>query len=96
MEAEKEAIEHADRADAPAGRIIPRDPDALLFQAEAAYLLACSTRTLEAWRLRGGGPPFVVEGRRAVRYLRADLMAWVQRRRRRSTSDVGDRLEPGQ
>ena len=37
----------ADRADAPAGRIIPQDPDALLYQAEVAYLTAQSERTLE-------------------------------------------------
>lgn len=78
-----------DQADAPAGRVIPRDPDALLFQAEVAYLAAVSTRTLEAFRLHGGGPPYIVIGKRAVRYRRGDVIAWLDARRRRSTSDPG-------
>ena len=39
----------------PAGRPIPRDPDALLFGAEMAYLLGLSVRTLEGLRLRAAG-----------------------------------------
>lgn len=78
-----------DRADAPAGRIIPQDPDALLYQAEVAYLTAQSERTLEAYRLRGGGPPFIVIGKRGVRYRRGDVQEWIAARRRRSTSDSG-------
>jgi hypothetical protein len=85
----EEAFDQPNRADAPAGRIIPLDPEALLFQSEAAYLIAASTRTLEAWRLHGGGPPFIGLGRRAVRYRRRDLLEWIEARRRRSTSDPG-------
>lgn len=77
------------RADAPAGRIIPQDPDALLYQAEVAYLTAQSERTLEAYRLKGGGPPFIVIGKRGVRYRRGDVQDWITARRRRSTSDPG-------
>ena len=77
------------RADAPAGRIIPQDPDALLFQSEAAYLTGLSPRTFEAMRMKGGGPRFIVVGRRAVRYCRRDLMEWIESRRRQSTSDLG-------
>jgi hypothetical protein len=79
----------ADRADAPAGRIISQDPDALLYQAEVAYLTAQSERTLEAYRLKGGGPPFIVIGKRGVRYRRGDVQDWVAVRRRRSTTDPG-------
>ncbi|MGH7112970.1 MAG: helix-turn-helix domain-containing protein [Stellaceae bacterium] len=78
------------RADAPAGRIIPTDPDALLFDIEAAYLLGQSKRTLADWRMTGGGPDFLRLGRqRSVRYRRRDLVAWMETRRRRSTSDPG-------
>lgn len=83
------------RADAPAGRIIPSDDDALLFQSEAAYLLGNSERTLEAWRLHGGGPPFIALGRRTVRYRRGDLLAWIAARRRQSTSDPGPTAPQG-
>jgi len=76
------------RADAPAGRIIPTDPDALLFEAETAYLLGQSKRTLADWRMTGGGPDYLRLGRqRGVRYRRRDLIAWMETRKRRSTSD---------
>ena len=73
----------------PAGRPIPRDPDALLFGAEMAYLLGLSVRTLEGLRLRGGGPPYVKFGR-SVRYGRRDGLAWAAGKLRRSTSDRGE------
>ncbi len=82
-------VTQAERAGAPAGRIIPTDPDALLYQAEVAYLTAQSERTLEAYRLKGGGPPFIVIGKRGVRYRRGDVQEWIAARRRRSTSDPG-------
>ena len=72
----------------PAGRPIPRDPDALLFGAEMAYLLAISERTLEGLRLRGGGPPYI-KLLRAVRYRRGDGLMWAAGKLRRSTSDRG-------
>ena len=52
------------------------DPDTLLTEAQAADVLNLSVRTLQAWRLKGGGPLFVHAGR-AVRYRRRDLFAWV-------------------
>jgi|SRR5215472_18653500 len=48
----------------PSGRPIPLDPDALLDEVEAAFLICASPRTLQAQRLRGGGPPFVRLGKR--------------------------------
>jgi hypothetical protein len=78
--------------DEPAGRPIPRDPEALLFPIEAAYLLAVGVRTLEQWRWRGCGPLFCTLGtgkRGAVRYRRADVIAFRDSRVRRSTSDPG-------
>ncbi len=71
----------------PAGRPIPAHPDALLFTAEAAYLLGLSPRTLEALRLRGGGPPFVAVTPKAVRYRPRDIEAWVAEHMRVSTSE---------
>ena len=44
--------------------------DQLLNQRQAASLIGVSERTLECWRCRGGGPPFVKISRRAVRYRR--------------------------
>ena len=73
----------------PAGRPIPRDPDALLLPSETGFLIGVKERTLEAKRLRGGGPPFIRISRRCVRYRRQDVLDWIAERRRRSTSDPG-------
>ena len=53
-----------------------KDLDALLREQEAADLLCLSIRTLQSWRIRSAGPPFVQVGR-AVRYRRRDLIAWI-------------------
>jgi len=73
----------------PGGRPIPEHPDALIRTAEAAFLLGLSSRTLETLRLRGGGPAFIAVTRKAVRYRRGDIDAWIADRRRVSTSDPG-------
>ena len=73
----------------PGGRPIPEHPDVLLFTIEAAFLLGLSLRTLEALRLRGGGPLFVKVTPRAVRYRRCDIDAFIEARRRKTTSDPG-------
>lgn len=52
------------------------DTDALLREQDAADLLSLSVRTLQSWRIRMAGPPFVQVGR-AVRYRRRDLIAWI-------------------
>ena len=59
----------------------------LVDQSKAATLLGLSERTLEAWRYRGGGPPFVKIGRR-VFYRREDLHAFIESRVCASTSDA--------
>jgi hypothetical protein len=53
-----------------------QDPDALLREQDAADLLSLSVRTLQSWRIRMAGPPFVQVGR-AVRYRRRDLIVWI-------------------
>jgi len=78
----------------PAGRHIPSDVHALLYTAEAAFILGLSPRTLEAMRLKGGGPPYIAVTARAVRYRRGDLDSWIFSRRRFSTSDEGYRSAP--
>jgi predicted DNA-binding transcriptional regulator AlpA len=52
------------------------DTDALLREQDAADLLSLSVRTLQSWRNRMAGPPFIQVGR-AVRYRRRDLIAWI-------------------
>jgi excisionase family DNA binding protein len=57
----------------------PTDHDALLSEMQAARVLNLSSRTLQAWRSKGVGPPFVRAGR-AVRYRRSDILSWVESR----------------
>ena len=74
----------------PAGRPIPQDREAALFETEVALIAGPSVRTLQGLRLRGGGPVFFYAGsRRAVRYRRRDVLEWIEQRIRRSTSDPG-------
>lgn len=49
----------------------------LITTAEAATYLTLSARTLENWRARQEGPPFVKMGA-AVRYDTAALAQWVE------------------
>jgi excisionase family DNA binding protein len=62
----------------------------LLTQREAAAELRLSQRTLERFRVSGGGPTYVKAGR-LVRYREADLEAWITSRAVNNTSE-GDRL----
>ncbi len=62
----------------------------LLTEQRVAQLLQVTVKTLQAWRVRGGGPPFVKVGR-CVRYRLEDVEAYVAASTRRSTSDPGTR-----
>lgn len=63
-------------------------PPPLLKEHQAASYLSLEVATLRRWRWAGKGPRFVkIEG--AVRYDPADLAAFVEASRRRSTSDTG-------
>jgi hypothetical protein len=58
-------------------------------ETQAARILGdLSPRTLQRWRWAGIGPQYLKVGR-FVRYTRADLVAWLESRRRSSTSDTG-------
>lgn len=74
-----------------AGSGATTDPEEKFDQSAAARYLfgdSGSPRTLETWRVRGGGPRFLKVGRR-VAYRRRDLDAWLAERERASTSDTG-------
>ena len=55
---------------------------------ELASLLGLSPRTLDRYRVSGGGPKYHKFGNR-VRYARDDIEAWAAERRFSSTSDAG-------
>lgn len=54
---------------------------------EAAAYIRLSPRTLEGFRCRGGGPLYILAGRRCL-YRKEDLDEWALANRRRSTSDI--------
>jgi excisionase family DNA binding protein len=60
----------------------------LLSQREVAELLGIAERSMESWRLRGGGPRYVRVGR-LIRYRHTDVSAWLAARERSSTSEPG-------
>ena len=53
---------------------------------QVAEFLGVSPRTLEDWRLRGGGPRFVRMGSRVVRYRPREVARWIADREVASTS----------
>lgn len=52
---------------------------------QVAKRWSVSRKTLQAWRLNGGGPSFVKMGK-SVRYLSADLAAFEEANKKSSTS----------
>ncbi len=64
------------------------DEDALLTEQQAATLLNVNPRTLQKWRINGGGPLFVRISRRCIRYRPKDVRNWAQHRVKSSTSET--------
>lgn len=66
--------------------------DDLLDQRQAATRLGVpSARTLESWRRRGYGPPFLRLSPRLVRYRASDIDKWLAARVVGAPSGVGDK-----
>lgn len=68
----------------------PLDPDAGCTEMQAAIFLGVSVRTLQAWRLRGAGPPYCKIGR-AVRYQRRALVKFQEKHTVSSTTEADAR-----
>jgi phage terminase Nu1 subunit (DNA packaging protein) len=58
--------------------VLTEDVDKHLTTAELSEIIAVSARTLERWRVRGGGPPFTKVGPRNVRYDLHLVRAWLR------------------
>lgn len=54
-----------------------QDHNKLIREPEAAELLGFSPRTLQGWRVRGGGPRFCKSSKKAIRYRVGDLLDWI-------------------
>ena len=55
----------------------------------AAQFLDLSTRSMQGFRQKGGGPVFIALSPRCIRYTRTDLRNWCNDHLRSSTSDAG-------
>lgn len=62
-------------------------PD-LLNAAQAAESIGIKPQTLATWRLKGFGPRHIKCGSRCM-YSREEILAWLESRTRKSTSDPG-------
>jgi hypothetical protein len=56
---------------------------------EAGGLVRLKPQTMRSLRSKGGGPAFIRLSSNRVAYRPADLEAWVESRKRRSTCDPG-------
>ncbi len=68
--------------------------NALIDEAAAADFLDLSVRSMQGFRYRGRGPPFVRISSRCVKYRRIDCREWAEARIRTSTSDRGQEAKP--
>jgi len=66
----------------------PDSQEALMTEQQAAAFLNVNPRTLQKWRVEGGGPRFVRMSRRCIRYWPKDIREWAQNRRKSSTSEL--------
>jgi len=62
--------------------------DRLMNEHEAAAFIGYSVRSLQGWRVKGGGPRFVRVSARSIRYRRRDLIQWAEERLVSSTSEL--------
>jgi hypothetical protein len=56
----------------------PAELGRLVTDSQLSGLLNIPRRTIQGWRRRGGGPPWVRVGRRAIRYDVVNVHAWLQ------------------
>jgi excisionase family DNA binding protein len=61
-------------------------PHAFLTTKEAAAYLRLTRSCLAKWRCAGGGPQYILAGRKVL-YAKAVLDSWLASRQRRSTSE---------
>ena len=58
-----------------------------LNERQAAEKIGVTASAMQAWRLRGNGPPFVKISCRCIRYSESALDAWMQARECKSTAE---------
>ena len=64
------------------------EPDRYINEKQAAEFLGISFKTLQGYRVKGGGPEFRKFGAKTVRYKFADLQEWAESRKKKNTSQI--------
>lgn len=67
---------------------IAAEKSRLINEKAAGEYLNVAIRTLQAWRVRGGGPKYVSISRRCVKYRLTDLDVWADGKLAASTSEA--------
>lgn len=62
-------------------------PDRYINEKQAAEFLGISVKTLQGYRVKGGGPEFRKFGAKTVRYKFSDLKNWAENRKKKNTSE---------
>lgn len=62
------------------------EPDRHIDEKRAAEYLGISYKTLQGYRVKGGGPEFVKIGKKTVRYKFSDLQKWTENKKKKNTS----------
>lgn len=62
-------------------------PDRYIDEKQVAEYLGISPKTLQGYRVKGGGPEFMKIGHKSVRYKFSDIQQWAENRKKRNTSE---------
>ena len=99
MSLEHDAIQNTPPVSNGTGRGKPRAPisehdywNALIDEKAAADFLGLSERTMQSYRQRGCGPPYLALSSRCLRYTRIKCKGWAEDKIRTSTSDPGPQV----
>lgn len=71
----------ASQIDALRADLIRSNPPLIMTSTEAAACLGVSDETILRWRKDGFGPPYSQPNCRIVRYLRDDVVGWLEENR---------------
>jgi predicted DNA-binding transcriptional regulator AlpA len=62
-------------------------PDRYIDEKQVAEYLGISAKTLQGYRVKGGGPEFMKLGHKTVRYKFSDIQRWAEIRKKKNTSE---------
>lgn len=61
--------------------------DRYIDEKQVAEYLGISAKTLQGYRVKGGGPEFMKLGHKTVRYKISDIQEWAKNHKKKNTSE---------